>query len=72
MEENKLTFEESLSRLQEIVSKLENNDIELQKAFSLFEEGLGLVEKCEMELREFDDSMQQLLIKHEKVGKKDE
>ena len=72
MEENKLTFEESLARLQEIVKRLENNDIELQKAFSLFEEGLGLVESCEKELREFDESMKQLLIKHEKVGAKDE
>lgn len=66
MENKAVTFEESLARLQEIVTSLENNDIELQQAFSLFEEGLGLVDSCDKELKAFDEAMNQLLIKHEK------
>lgn len=72
MTKKTMTFEESLNRLQDIVGNLENNDIELAKAFTLFEEGLGLVENCEKELKQFDEAMNQLLIKHEKGVKVDE
>ena len=72
MTKKAMTFEESLNRLQDIVGSLENNDIELAKAFTLFEEGLGLVENCEKELKQFDEAMNQLLIKHEKGVKEDE
>lgn len=72
MTKKAMTFENSLARLQEIVALLENNEIELQQAFSLFEEGLSLVESCEKELKQFDEAMNQLLIKHEKSEENDE
>ena len=41
--EEKQSFKNSMARLEEIVSLLERNEIELEEAISLFEEGLKLV-----------------------------
>ena len=62
----KKTFEENMTRLEEIVNSLENDDVELQKAMKLFEEGLSLVETCDKELKSFDETINQIIIKHEK------
>jgi exodeoxyribonuclease VII small subunit len=35
-----MTFEQSLDRLEEIVSELESTDVELERALALFEEGI--------------------------------
>ncbi|CAO0819757.1 Exodeoxyribonuclease 7 small subunit [Desulfarculales bacterium] len=39
-------FEQSLRRLEEIVDKLEDEDLELEEAIALFEEGVKLAEAC--------------------------
>lgn len=44
--EGKLTFEESLKRLEEIVHTLENGDTPLEQSISLFEEGVKLSGHC--------------------------
>ena len=41
-----LTFEQSLSRLEQIVSALEKGDAGLDASMALFEEGAGLVRRC--------------------------
>ena len=41
------SFEELLKRLEEIVSKLETNDISLEESLDLFEEGIGMSKECE-------------------------
>ena len=47
MEENKnLTFEEALSRLEEIVRELETGSAPLDKSLAMFEEGVSLVKLC--------------------------
>ena len=38
--EKKLSFEEALNKLQDAVNKLESNDVKLDEAFKLFEDGL--------------------------------
>ena len=40
------TFEEALSRLEEIVRALDGGDAPLDKSLELFEEGVGLVKLC--------------------------
>ena len=40
-----------MARLEEIVSLLERNEIELEEAISLFEEGLKLVNSCDTQLK---------------------
>lgn len=46
MAEKKMSFEESMARLDEIVRLLEKGDAPLENALELFEEGTGLVTKC--------------------------
>lgn len=51
MNENKeFNFEESLKRLEEIASALENGNAELEASLSLFEEGVGLIKECNARL----------------------
>ena len=46
MAEQKLSFEESLKRLDEIVKNLEKGDVPLAESMKLFEEGTGLIRRC--------------------------
>ena len=42
----KMTFEESLGRIDEIVKALERGDAPLEKSLSMFEEATGLIKEC--------------------------
>ena len=42
----KMSFEQSLQRLDEIVRHLEKGDLPLSDSLSLFEEGTGLLASC--------------------------
>ena len=46
MKEQSKTIEQSVSRLEEIVKRMERGDVPLEEALSLFEEGTGLVASC--------------------------
>ncbi|MEF2782989.1 exodeoxyribonuclease VII small subunit [Erysipelotrichaceae bacterium HCN-30851] len=59
--ENKLPFKQSMNRLEEIISALEKNEIELEEAIALFEEGLQLVNSCDSQLKNFENRVQELL-----------
>ncbi len=61
MMENKLPFKQSMNRLEEIISALEKNEIELEEAIALFEEGLQLVNSCDSQLKNFENRVQELL-----------
>ena len=52
MAQKKKTFEESITRLEEIVSLLERGDAKLADSLALFEEGTKLVESCTQMLDE--------------------
>jgi exodeoxyribonuclease VII small subunit len=57
----KLTFDQAMKRLNEIVAALDKNELELEKAIALFEEGLQLVNFCEEKLKGFEGKIEQLL-----------
>ena len=59
--EQKLPFKQSMSRLEEIIAALEKNEIELEDAIALFEEGLQLVTSCDSQLKNFENRVQELL-----------
>ena len=59
--EQKLPFKQSMSRLEEIIQALEKNEIELEEAITLFEEGLQLVNSCDSQLKNFENKVQELL-----------
>ena len=46
MAEKKLTFEQAMARLEEIVRALEQGDAPLDQALSLYEEGAKLMKQC--------------------------
>ena len=47
MNENNVTFEQSLMRLEQIVRALEHGDVPLGESLKLFQEGTGLVRSCQ-------------------------
>ncbi len=59
--EEKMTFEQALHRLEEIVEKLQTGEIELEKAYALFEEGIQLSRECEQKLNAIEQKMVQIL-----------
>ena len=63
----KMTFEESMTRLEEIVSLLEKGDAPLEQAMSLFEEGAKLLRECTKQLDEAEQKVTLLT-----AGKDDE
>lgn len=58
-EKKKISFEEALSRLEEIVKELENGSAELDRSLDMFEEGIKLVKLCTSKL---DDAEQRIAI----------
>ena len=56
----KLSFEQSLSRLDEIVRHLEKGDLPLNESLALFEEGTGLIRSCGKMLDEAEQKVVKL------------
>ena len=50
MNENEMTFEVAIARLEEIVRALESGSAPLDKSLALFEEGVALVKLCNSRL----------------------
>jgi exodeoxyribonuclease VII small subunit len=61
--QKKPDFERSLSRLEEIVRKLESPQLSLDEAMKLFEEGVGLQRACHKQLEEAEARVEILLKK---------
>jgi len=60
MPKKKLSFEDSLARLEEIVRHLEKGDMPLNDSLTLFEEGTGLIKSCSAMLDEAEQKVVQL------------
>jgi len=45
-----MTFENSVKKLEEIVSKLENNEITLEESIEIYKEGVTLLSSCKKQL----------------------
>lgn len=60
MAEKKLSFEQALGRLDEIVRHLEKGDLPLSDSLSLFEEGTGLLAACGKMLDEAEQKVVKL------------
>ena len=60
MASKNLSFEESLSRLDEIVRHLEKGDLPLSESLSLFEEGTALMSACSKMLDEAEQRVVKL------------
>lgn len=56
----KLTFEESMERLEEIVGRLEDESVPLEESIRLYEEGIKLGKKCRKMLDEAEQRIKSL------------
>jgi len=59
-----LSFEESLSELENIVQNLEQGDVNLEDAMALFERGLNLSQTGQTKLKDAEQKIQILMNKH--------
>ena len=50
----KITFEDSISELEDIVSKLESGAMTLEESMEAFQKGVGLVGKCQKILNDYE------------------
>jgi exodeoxyribonuclease VII small subunit len=62
-QQRKGDFEKSLTRLEEVVKRLESTDLALDEAMKLFEEGVKLSRECQKQLEEAEGRVEILLKK---------
>ena len=51
-EKKKMTFEENIEKLEQILSRLEDDKLPLDTSVKLYEEGMKLISKCNRELED--------------------
>ena len=66
------TFETELSRLQEISSLLDNDELDLESALNLYEEGVELSRSCIKTLKEAEIRITEIKKKLDKIKTEDE
>ncbi len=59
--ESKMDFEKKLSRLEEIVQKMEKGDLTLDDSLKLFEEGIKLSRDCQSQLTKAEAQVKKLV-----------
>ena len=58
----KLSLGQAIDRLEDIVKRLERDELELEEALGLFDEGMELIRKAELDLTEAEGRLKQVLI----------
>ena len=58
--ENEMTYETAIKRLEEIVDILEKNEVSLDESMKLFEEGTKLTAFCSTKLKEAEQKISEL------------
>ena len=67
----KLSFEESLKELENIVDQLESGDIDLEKSVKLYEKGMLLKKNCEDKLKNVEMQIKKIKLVNNKIKKED-
>ena len=60
MPEKKLTFEEKMNRLDEIVAKIDSGNVSLEENLKLYSEGTELINDLEKTLNEAKDKIKKI------------
>ncbi|HLS67360.1 MAG TPA: exodeoxyribonuclease VII small subunit [Pseudogracilibacillus sp.] len=60
-EEKELSFEEAIGKLEEIVTKLEEDNVSLEKAIDYYQVGMKLSKQCANILQQSEEKMAKLL-----------
>nr|WP_170295466.1 exodeoxyribonuclease VII small subunit [Chengkuizengella sediminis] len=61
MEDKKLNFEEAMENLEKVVNALESEDVPLEKAIDLFQEGVKLSSYCSQKLEQVEQKIEMLI-----------
>ncbi len=59
-EEKQMSIEESFGKLQEILEKMEAEDVTLEQSFACYEEGMKLVRYCSEKIEQVEHKVMQL------------
>ncbi|WP_313798342.1 exodeoxyribonuclease VII small subunit [Cytobacillus sp.] len=59
--EQKLTFEEAMKHLEEIVEKLEEGDVPLEEAINIYKKGMELSKLCHDKLKNVESQLTEIL-----------
>jgi exodeoxyribonuclease VII small subunit len=59
--EQKLSFEEAMEHLEEIVEKLEEGDVPLEEAINIYKQGMELSKLCHDKLKNVESQLTQIL-----------
>lgn len=58
---NLISFEQGIEKLEQIINGLDRNDVPLNQALDLFDEGIGLVKHCNKLLDSAEEKVKVLL-----------
>jgi len=58
----KMSFEQAMAALEEVVGKLERGDVPLEDAIKLYERGAKLKKRCEAKLKEAEEKVELLML----------
>ncbi|WP_053219257.1 exodeoxyribonuclease VII small subunit [Virgibacillus senegalensis] len=61
MSEQELSFEEAMKQLEEIVEKLEEGEVPLEKAINYYQEGMKLSKLCSDKLTSVEEQMEKIV-----------
>lgn len=59
--EQKLSFEEAMNKLEQIVDKLEEGDVPLEEAIGFYKEGMELSKLCHDKLKSVEEQLTQII-----------
>ena len=65
---NKITFDQAIIKLEEIVAKMEQGDLSLEQTLDLYEQGTKLASFCHETLSSAKLKIQEIDINNEKSG----
>ena len=60
-ESKEINIEQSLERLELIVTKMESGEVPLEQSLILFEEGMNLIDECQSELKKAEQKVENLI-----------
>jgi exodeoxyribonuclease VII small subunit len=59
--DQKVSFEEAMNKLEQIVDKLEEGDVPLEKAIAFYKEGMELSKLCHDKLKSVEEQLTQII-----------
>ena len=62
---SKLSFEQAMNELEDVVAKLENGQVPLEDSIKLYEMGNDLKKYCEQKLKEAEEKVSQITISND-------